>query len=43
MRRYRMASTSFVVLSRLSFSLSSMGVWAGLQPVSPPNSTMRLA
>jgi hypothetical protein len=40
---YCIASTSFIVLSRLSFSLSSIGVRAGLQSVSPASSTMRLA
>jgi hypothetical protein len=36
------ASTSSVVLSWLSFSLSSIGVRAGLQSVSPASSTTRL-
>jgi hypothetical protein len=42
-RRYCVASTSSVVLSRLSFSLSSIGVRAVLQLVTPARSTMRLA
>jgi hypothetical protein len=40
---YCIASASSIVLSRLSFSLSSIGVRAGLQSVSPASSTTHLA
>jgi hypothetical protein len=42
-RRYCVVSTSSIMLSRLSFSLSSIGVRAGLQSVSATSSTMCLA
>jgi hypothetical protein len=39
---YCVASTSSVMLLRLNFSLSSIGVRAGLQSMSPASSTMCL-